>query len=187
MLYLRLRDLTDEDLVWELRRGDGDALAVLFERHRRQVFGVAHRVLRDSGEAEDLLQEMYLQIYRDAAQFDVSRGSVKNWLLHNTYRRSLNRLKYLRVRGHYQEASSGRPRPCSRGRGLADYQSFIRCGLDRLTKNERYVIEQVCFGGLALKEVAVGCGASLVSTRNYYYRAIRKLRAILGADQHGRS
>jgi RNA polymerase sigma-70 factor, ECF subfamily len=109
MLFLRLRDLTDEDLVRELRRGVDDALAVLFERHYCQVFNVARRVLRDIGEAEDLIQEVYLQIYREADKFDPMRRSVRNWMLNYTYRRSLNRLKYLKVRGHYTERPALRP------------------------------------------------------------------------------
>jgi RNA polymerase sigma-70 factor (ECF subfamily) len=173
-------DLSDEDLVRELRSGVGEALAVLFERHHRQVFGVARRVLRDTGEAEDLIQEIYLQIYRDAGRFDASRGTVKNWMLHNTYNRSLNRLKYLKIRGHYEEPPVARPQPCSHPRSTPDYRSFLlRLSLDRLSKNERYAIEGVCFEGLQLRELAERRGQSLVSVRNYYYRGLRKLRTIL--------
>jgi RNA polymerase sigma-70 factor (ECF subfamily) len=96
-----LSTLSDEDLLEELANGGDDALAVLFDRHYRQVFSAAHRVLRDSGEAEDLMQEVFLGVYRDARKFDAGRGSVKNWMLQYTYHRSLNRLKYLKLRGHY--------------------------------------------------------------------------------------
>jgi RNA polymerase sigma-70 factor, ECF subfamily len=175
----RLLSLTDEDLVCEFRRGVDEALAVLFDRHHRQVFRVARRVLRDSGEAEDLIQEIYLQFYKDAEKFDASRGTVKNWMLHNTYNRSLNRLKYLQIRGHYDEPAPGRPQPRSHARSMPDDHASIRRSLDQLSKNERYVIEGVCFEGLRLREVAERRGQPLTSVRNYYYRGIRKLRTIL--------
>jgi RNA polymerase sigma-70 factor (ECF subfamily) len=178
-----LLNLTDEDLVRELRRGVDEALAVLFDRHHRQIFHVARRVLRDNGEAEDLIQEIYLQFYRDAAKFDASRGSVKTWMLHNTYNRSLNRLKYLKIRGHYDEPAPGRPQPCSHPRSAADYRQSIRRGLDQLSKNERYAIEGVCFEGLRLRELAERRGQPLANIRNHYYRGIRKLRTMLAGER----
>src|SRR4051812_39961196 len=83
-----------------------DPLAVLFDRHYRLIFGVSHRILRDSGEAEDLMQEVFLELYRNARKFDPARGTVKNWILQCAIHRSINRLKYLRIRGHYDECSA---------------------------------------------------------------------------------
>jgi len=176
-----LESATDEHLVQQLRGGVADALAVLFNRHYREVFGVARRILRDAGEAEDLMQEVFLEVYRDAAKFDPGRGSVKTWILQYAYHRSLNRWRYLKLRGHYDERSD---KPASDTRHLPrshDFQS-IMSGLNHLTKNERRVIEQVCFEGLVLKEVADRTQLPLVNVRNYYYRGLRKLRVVLGLD-----
>jgi RNA polymerase sigma-70 factor (ECF subfamily) len=63
---------------------------------------------------------------------------------------------------------------------LAAWQSSIRRSLDQLSENERRVIEQVCFEGLVLKEVADRTGEPLPNVRNYYYRGLRKLRVVLG-------
>jgi RNA polymerase sigma-70 factor (ECF subfamily) len=95
-----LVNVSDEDLLRQLRSGATDALAVLFDRHCRQVFSTAHRILRDSGEAEDLMQEVFLEIYRDAGTFDPGSGSVKTWILQCANRRSLNRWQYLKLREH---------------------------------------------------------------------------------------
>ena len=174
--------MTDEDLLQHLRSGVADALAVLFDRHYRLVFAMAHRILRDSGEAEDLTQEVFLEVYREADKFDPARGSVKTWILQYANHRSLNRWKYLKLRGHYdgraaeaQEPSNPSPQP-----GFSEWQSSIRRSLDRLSENERRVIEQVCFEGLVLKEVAERIGEPLPNVRNYYYRGLRKLRVGLG-------
>jgi len=74
-------NMSDEYLLRQLRRGQTDALEVLFDRHYRLVFSVAHRILQDRAEAEELMQEVFLEVYRDAGKFDPARGSVKNWIL----------------------------------------------------------------------------------------------------------
>jgi RNA polymerase sigma-70 factor (ECF subfamily) len=172
--------LTDEDLLQQLQSGVADALAVLFDRHYRLVFSIAHRILRDSGEAEDLMQEVFLEVYRDADKFDPARGSAKNWILRFAKHRSLNRWKYLKLRGHYDEHSAYEPSDPSHAPSLADWQSSIRRSLDQLSENERRVIERVCFEGLVLKEVADQTGEALPNVRNYYYRGLKKLRLVLG-------
>ena len=182
MRPLHLVNATDEDLLLQLRRGEADALAVLFDRYYRTVFSLAHRILRDSGEAEDLMQEVFLEVYRDVDKFDPARGSVKNWILQYANHRSLNRLKYLKLRGHYDERSDYEPSDLAQSPGFADYQTSIRRSLDQLTENERRVIEQVCFEGLVLKEVADRTGVPLPNVRNYYYRGLRKLRVVLGLE-----
>ena len=180
MKSLNLRKATDEDLLLQLRGGIADALAVLFDRHYRQVFGVARRILRDREEAEDLMQEVFLEVYRDAGKFDPARGSVKTWILQYAYHRSLNRWKYLKLRGHYDERSTNGITHIRHAPGFADLQSSVGHSLDCLSKNERRVIEQVCFEGLVLKEVADQTGQSLSNVRNYYYRGLRRLRVALG-------
>jgi RNA polymerase sigma-70 factor (ECF subfamily) len=159
----------------------GDALAVLFDRHYRLVFSVAQRILRDRGEAEDLMQEVFLEVYREAGKFDPARGSVKTWILQYAYHRSLNRRKYLKLRGHYHESKVVNGEPADHAHvSFSDWQSAIRRGMDQLSENERRVIEQVCFEGLVLKEVAERTGEPLPNVRNYYYRGLRKLRLGLG-------
>src|SRR5450432_223278 len=180
MRSFTLVNATDEDLLEQLRGGVADALAVLFDRHYRLVFSVAHRILRDSGEAEDLMQEVFLEIYRDAGKFDPARGNVKNWILQYARHRSINRWKYLKLRGHYDERPAYEASSLSYPPGFADDPVFIRRSLDQLSENERRVIEQVCFEGLVLKEVANRTGEPLPNIRNYYYRGLRKLRAVLG-------
>ena len=180
MRSFHLGKLTDEDLLQQLRGGVADALAVLFDRHYRLVFSVAHRILRDRAEAEDLMQEVFLEVYREADKFDPARGSVKTWILQYANHRSLNRWKYLKLRGHYDQRSDCEPSDPSHAPTLTDWQSSIRRSLDQLSENERRVIEQVCFEGLVLKEVADRTREPLPNIRNYYYRGLKKLRVVLG-------
>jgi RNA polymerase sigma-70 factor (ECF subfamily) len=91
MRSFRLENVSDEDLLQLLRSGATDALAILFDRHWRQVFSVADRILRNSAVAEDVMQEVFLEVYRDAGKFDPAGGSVKTWILQRANHRSLNR------------------------------------------------------------------------------------------------
>src|SRR5712671_3222429 len=73
--------LRDEVLLSCLRDGNHNALTVLFDRYHRLVLSIALRILRDAGEAEDITQSVFLEIFRSADQFDSDRGTVKIWIL----------------------------------------------------------------------------------------------------------
>jgi RNA polymerase sigma-70 factor (ECF subfamily) len=87
--------LSDEEVMKQVRQGNPDALLILFDRFYRLVLKVALRILRDPGEAEDLMQDVFLEIFDKADQFDAAKGSAKTWILQYAYHRSLNRRQYL--------------------------------------------------------------------------------------------
>src|SRR5206468_9454558 len=95
---VRMPNLSDEDVMEELRKGHPDALPILFDRFYRLVLRIASRILRDPGEAEDVMQEVFLEIFNKAAQFDPAKGSAKTWILQYAYHRSLSRRQYLALR-----------------------------------------------------------------------------------------
>jgi RNA polymerase sigma-70 factor (ECF subfamily) len=175
-----LKDRCDEELIQQLRDGCTEALGVLFDRHFRLIFHVANKILRDRGEAEDLMQEVFLEIFRDAAKFDPSRGSGRTWILQYAYHRSLNRKKYLNVRGFYEEIPASTPVVASddhqRGLTNKEWERVIRAGMKVLTENERRTLELACFEGMLLREIATSLRESLPRVRNYYYRGLKKLR-----------
>src|SRR5215470_3886568 len=139
----------DETLMLELKGGRVEALAVLFERYQRLVFTVAKRILRDSAEAEDLTQDVFIEIYRKANLYDPGKGSLKNWVLQYAYHRSFNRRKYLSLRHSY----SALPEITRNQRALDGRESYdrvvrhcvcietLRRGMEVLTDNERVAIE----------------------------------------------
>lgn len=81
----------------ELQAGNTDAFAFLFKRYHRLVQVTALHILRDAGEAEDLTQTVFLEIYRRLGQFDPSTGTLKVWVLQYAYSRSMHRRNYLFV------------------------------------------------------------------------------------------
>jgi hypothetical protein len=77
----RLQMLSDDDLMAALRMGCNDAFAVLYERYSDLVFKTAREILHDDGEAEEMVEKVFMVIFRTANQFDPDRGTFKTWLL----------------------------------------------------------------------------------------------------------
>jgi RNA polymerase sigma-70 factor (ECF subfamily) len=175
--------LADEALMNEIRNGCTDALTTLFQRYSRLVFDIVFRILRDRGEAEDVTQEVFIEIYQKANLYNAAKGSVKTWLFQYAYHRSFNRRKYLALRGLYytqklpkQEvrATSKPHDPCC----TIDFRNVLQNGMEKLSERERQIIELVVFHGWTLREVSVHVQQSYTNSRNIYYRGIRKLKAI---------
>lgn len=180
--YSQLAQLDDLGVVRELQAGNDDALAILYDRYFNAVLGVGLRVLRDRGEAEDILQNVFLEIAEKVGQFDPARGTVLVWILQYAYGRSLNRRNYLLVRRFYANVAmsdltefeqgalrlySEAPQECAR---------FVREALALLNEQQRRTIEMVHFEGLNLKDVANRTGQTFSNTRHHYYRGMAKLR-----------
>src|ERR1700674_6085009 len=91
--------LADPDLVAQLAAGSQEALAELYDRYGRLAYSVALPVLGDPGRAEDVVQEAFLRIWNHAGSFDVSRGSLRTWLLTAVRNRAVD---YLRGRGAHE-------------------------------------------------------------------------------------
>ncbi|MEW5976080.1 MAG: sigma-70 family RNA polymerase sigma factor [Acidobacteriota bacterium] len=176
---------SDEELMEQLQRGQADALAVLFDRHYRLVYSVALRILHDHGEAEDLMQEVFLEIYRKAELYQSTKGSAKTWILQYAYHRSLNRQKYLNLRKFYDAPATLEswdvPYRSHGWNGLSyrDWESVIQKGMECLTEKEHQTLTLVYFQGLLLKEIAEQLDESLPNVRNHYYRGMKKLREFL--------
>ena len=187
MTLYRLQSCTDEELMAQLRIGQADALAVLFDRHYRLVFSVALRILHDHGEAEDLMQEVFLEIYKKIEDYDPDKGTAKTWILQYAYHRSLNRQKYLSVRSFYdgrQDSDLAQwelPQSPNGWNGLSydDWAHVLQKGMSSLSEKERMTLDLAYFQGLELKEIAAQINEPLGNVRNHYYRGLKKLRDFL--------
>ncbi|MGH9439778.1 MAG: sigma-70 family RNA polymerase sigma factor, partial [Terriglobia bacterium] len=85
--------VTDLELIRRITAGDESALASLYDRYSGIVYSVALRVLQDSGAAEEVLQDIFYQLWCNAANFDASRGTLGAWLLVSARNRSIDRLR----------------------------------------------------------------------------------------------
>jgi len=191
---VRMPNLSDEDVMERLRKGDPDALPFLFDRFYRLVLRIASRILRDPGEAEDVMQEVFLEIFNRAAQFDSAKGSAKTWILQYAYHRSLSRRQYLALRNFYDRRQVGERQiseSCSpdlswRGLTVQEWRRVIEQGLATLNEKQRKTIELACFQGLLLSEIAERTKESLPNVRHYYYRGLEGLRKFMQAGAGGR-
>src|SRR5690348_10675570 len=87
------RDDSDLALMARIDSRDADALGALYDRHAGRLLGLARRILGESGEAEEVVQEVFLFAWRAAATYDPRRGNVLTWLLVATRSRSIDRLR----------------------------------------------------------------------------------------------
>ena len=180
--YAELRSLDDVALMEEVKARNGDALAVLFDRYQRIVRGVALRILRDDAESEDVLQNIFLEIYQRAGQFDPQRGKFIVWLLQYAYHRSIRRKNYLVVRQFYANVATDDLSEFEQGRlrmyaeAPQECARFVREALALLNEQQRRTIEMVHFEGLNLKDVAARTEQSFSNVRHHYYRGMAKLK-----------
>jgi RNA polymerase sigma-70 factor (ECF subfamily) len=98
---VRISEISDELLLEQIRDGAKDALALLFRRHARSVRNAAYRILRNEAEADDLVQEVFLFIFRKAALFDSSHWGARAWIIYVIYHRAFDRRRYLNSRHFY--------------------------------------------------------------------------------------
>ena len=124
------------------------------------MLNIALRILRDANEAEDMVQSVFLEIFRTAAQFDVARSSAKVWILQYAYHRSFNRRRYLSLRGFYERleepVSTERRQIAPHGTALSalDSARVIEQALQHLNKVQREILELFFYEGLTMHEIA---------------------------------
>jgi RNA polymerase sigma-70 factor (ECF subfamily) len=151
----------DHDTIRRVARGDGDALATLYDRHSRVVYSLALRVLGDTREAEEVVQDVFAQAWRQAGRYDTSRGAVVAWLLVMTRSRAIDRLRARRglqpLAGDGEQALGVLSDPAGgpeREALSAEARSRVREALDQLPLVQRLAIELAFFEGLTHVEIA---------------------------------
>ena len=87
-------DLTPEVLLQRVAGGDRSAFSELYERFSSRVFGLANRILRDPSQAEEVAQEIFLEIWQRATRFDRARGTATSWIMTITHGRSVDRVRH---------------------------------------------------------------------------------------------
>jgi RNA polymerase sigma-70 factor (ECF subfamily) len=173
--------LSDEALMACICEGDKEALAFLFRRYARVVRAVAYRVLRDTSEADDLLQDIFLLVHRKCSMFDASRGPARFWILQMTYHRALGRRRYLNSRHFYtrvdlDEVETQLIVPEGTRSQFEDSADSWRKVFEALSENQRQTIELFFVEGYTLGEIALKLNQTRGNVKNHYFRGLEKLR-----------
>ena len=183
LTYQQLGEFSDEQVMAHLSAGHGDAAAVLFDRYSRLVHSIASKIVREHGEAEDVTQEIFVELCKTAAQCDASKGTAKMWIIRLAYRRSLNRRRHLNFRNSHLLQDMGELENTPNAefvevQAMTSHESrrLVRQMLASLDAGQRRILELVYFEGLSMRDVADRTGDSFDSVRHRYYRGMRKLR-----------
>jgi len=153
------RSEADSGIVSRLAAGDMRAAEELYDRYAGQVLALARRILRDDGDAEDVVQEVFSQAWRTAQRFETSRGTVAGWLLVMARTRSIDRLRARQARPDTRSnvlpdtlAAPGVP---VSDLMLSEEQSVrIREALNGLPDAQRSALELAYYEGLTQSEIA---------------------------------
>lgn len=179
----------DEALMLRVQAGDESALGQLLERHSRLVLGIGYRILRDTGEAQELVQDVFLHAYRKCQLFDPQRGSFRGWLIRITCRRALDRREYLNLRRFYDDRNLEDFVDVFQATTNLEYQTQLgRCeqalqlAFKELSEKQRMTLELYFFEGYTLREISERMNESLSNVRHYYYRALDRLKTSTELD-----
>ena len=172
----------DASLIRRILNGDDTALGALYDRYGRLVYSVAQRILRDSGAAEEVLQDIFHQLWRVAGTFDLARGSLASWLMVMARNRSIDRL---RRRSLAVADSPAEALPLARFDLESDVAqkemiTRVRRALDDLPEPQRRVMELAYFEGLTQSEIAVHTGDPLGTVKTRLRTALGSLKKAFG-------
>jgi RNA polymerase sigma-70 factor (ECF subfamily) len=179
--------LTDQEKDLQCMRrvqsGDSAALAELYDRYTPLLYPVALRILRAASEAEDAIQDAWVQVWKRAASYDARRGNVAAWLLTVVRTRALDRYRSQssRTRAESQvdpEPASG-PEDPTRAATSSDVGERVRAALGRLSSQQRQVLEIAYFEGLSQSEIAERLQAPLGTVKSWTRQGLMRLRELL--------
>ena len=172
-----------EDLMARLRRGDDEALRVLYQRHAGPLYNFANRMLMDPGTAEEVLQETFLRVYKDRAAFRPV-ATFKTWaftiarnLCLDILRSAPRRLEV--AANPLPEVAYPTPTPLDQ-LDRAERETAVRRALAELSAEDREVLVLSRYHGLRYREIAAIVGASEDAVKMRAHRALTRLRKLLG-------
>ena len=174
----------DVDLLKAIARQDETALAQLYDRYRVILFGFLVRILNSREEAEDVLQEVFLQVWRRAADFDETRGRPFTWLVTLARSRGIDRLRSLAARDRVAIAGA-REATEEVSDAVADafrseQRGLVTSALDQLPEEQRRAITLAYFDGLTQSEIAAKLNAPLGTVKTRMRTGLIKLKELIG-------
>ena len=178
----------DRSCMDKVRAGDTRALEELYDRYGGLLFSAALRILGQAADAEEVLQEAWLQAWNRAETYDPGRGAVVAWLLTLVRSRAIDRLRSRASRQRVEQVMADRP-PAQRieeppatvaHRQLHDR---VTTALDELLPQQRQVLELAYFGGLSQSEIALKLEAPLGTVKSWTRQGLLRLRDLLPEEE----
>ena len=184
-------DLTDEELIAAICLDAEWALEALYTRYHRYAYALAYRILHESTGAEDVVQEVFLSIWRKATSYQKHHGSVYSWLQAIVHHRAIDRLRSAAHRDQQCAPlqNEGEQDPPSEQRDVweeawqQEQRKIIRSVLDQLPTEQRQVIELAYFGGYTHAEIAERNNIPLGTVKGRMRLGLQKMKHLL--SEHG--
>jgi RNA polymerase sigma-70 factor, ECF subfamily len=178
----------DPALVGRIAAGDTDALAELYDRYAGLLLALGRRVLNDASDAEDVLQEVFLQVWNQASRYERSRSSVSTWLTLITRSRAIDRLRTRQVADRtantlQQQNLLTHTSPEGMGSVLSlQRRKRLRQELQELPPEQAQVLELAFYQGMTQSEIAQAMDIPLGTVKTRALLAMKKLRKALEAE-----
>ena len=169
---------TDASLIDRIVQRDESALAALYDRYAGMLSSVLNRILRDTQAAEEILQDIFYQLWRNSAQFDASRGSLSGWLLVIARNRAISRLRRHNPASGDELGENTVVVASNLESAIAQQQLMakVKSALDNLPKEQRAAIELAYFEGLTHSEIAQRTGDPLGTVKTRLRSAVETLK-----------
>jgi RNA polymerase sigma-70 factor (ECF subfamily) len=186
LLALQMSGQHDEELARRLQRRDPNAMGELYDRFGRLAYSVIVAIVRDTGVAEDLVQETFLRVWNRVHAFEISRGALGPWLLAIARNRAIDHLRSLSARIDRNSFELDvREHPSlfvdmEREVLNTDHAKLIRKAIAHLSASQQKVIELAYYEGLSQTEIAARMGEPLGTVKTWVRTALKHLRQELG-------
>jgi RNA polymerase sigma-70 factor (ECF subfamily) len=177
----------DRQLVLEIAGGSSEALGLLYDRYARVVYAMARRMLHQVEDAEEVVQDVFSQVWREARRYQATRASVAGWIVMLARTRSIDRLRSRMARPDVVTAVAPDAAPpiASRERdpeqvAMAEqHAEAVRGALQRLPESQRILMELTYYDGLTQTEIAARTGVPLGTVKTRIRTAMATLTAAL--------
>ena len=171
----------DEDLMPLVEAADAEAFAALYDRHGRAAYSLAYRIMGDKQEAEDVVQEAFIRVWRSAGGYRVGRGSVRTWILSIVHNRGIDQIRsraHLRRKQDGIEASAptSEPSEAFSETWKNAQQEQVREALNTLPQEQVQILELAYFSGYTHVEIADLLGLPLGTVKGRMRLGLKKLK-----------
>ncbi|HEX8196561.1 MAG TPA: sigma-70 family RNA polymerase sigma factor [Pyrinomonadaceae bacterium] len=175
--------IPDADLLRAVAQGDEESLAAIYDRYRTILFGLLFRILGNRAEAEDVLQEVFVQVWQRARDFDENRGKAFTWLVTLARSRAIDRLRSLGSRSRTIEAATKESADAV-GDAVEDAINnergeVVREALKELPEEQRAALLMAYFDGFSQSEIAERTNTPLGTVKTRMRTGMTKLREVL--------
>jgi RNA polymerase sigma-70 factor (ECF subfamily) len=171
----------DQQALERVARGEHDALAELYDRHGRIIYSLAFRIVQDQGDAEDVVQEVFSQAWRQAGRYEARRGHVIAWLLNMTRSRAIDRVRGRNARPAVADGAMvldlpDAALPADEQLAWAGRASQIRSAFEALPLVQRMAIELAFYEGLTHSEIAERLEVPLGTVKTRIRQGLLKMK-----------